>query len=147
MTENSPEHNYSSAKIYGQSGVLKDLLKKIEDSKITTLEDVLQFRKDYANARRKMVADSIAEIKLQISKMVTELHRLKYERDEAIKIKSEEQNQAIARLEGELTNPHQWRNFFTAFYFRIKRWAKENKIKKYRKKSQKHPGVKLNYVA
>ncbi len=137
MTNNNiTEQNSYSARTYGQSGTLEDLLKKVDDPKINALEDVLQFRKNYAVVRQKKVSDSIAQVKLQISKMTTEMNQLTLERDEAIKIKSEELNQTISRLESELTHPYRQHNFFTDFYYRIKRRARDQKIKYFKNNFQ-----------
>ena len=75
------EQNFHSARIYGQSGALKDLLKQIDDPKIQTLEDVLQFRKNYAVVCQKKVNDSVAQVKLQISKMMAEMNQLMLQRE------------------------------------------------------------------
>src|SRR3989338_4453946 len=98
---NTTQQNSCLARIYGQSGVLKDLLKKIDDPKIYTLENVLQFRKNYAVVRQEKLNDSIAQVKLQISKMMVEMNQLKFEKEGVIKSKSEELDQTISRLEGE----------------------------------------------
>jgi hypothetical protein len=127
--DNMTEQNSYSAKIHGQSGALKDLLQKIHDPKIQVLKDVLHFRKNYAVVRQKKMNDSIVQVKLQIQKMMVELNQLKLERDEVIKNKSEELNQTISRLEGELTRPSQRRNFITNLYYGIRRWARDQKIK------------------
>jgi hypothetical protein len=122
------EHNSCSARMYGQSGALKDLLEKVDDPKINDLEDVLRFRKDYAVVRQKKVDDSVAQVKVQISEMLTEINRLKLESEELIKGKSEELNQTISRLDGELTLPDRKCNFVAGLYRKIKRWARGRKI-------------------
>lgn len=137
MTDNDiAEQNSHSAQIYGQSGALKDLLKKIDDPKIQALEDVLYFRKNYAVVRQKKMNDSIAQVKLQIQKMKIEINQLKLERDEAIKSKSEELNQTISRLGGELMCPYRRQNFFTNLYCGIRRWARDQKIKYFKNNFQ-----------
>ena len=127
--DNIAEQNSYSARTYGQSGALKDLLKKIDAPKIQTLEDVLQFRKNYAVVRQKKVNNSIAQVKLQISKMTLEMNQLRLESDEVIQSKSEELNQTISRLEGELTTHIDKHNFFIDLYYKIKRSVRDQKIK------------------
>lgn len=137
MTNNSiAEQNSLSARIYGQSGALKDLLKKIHDPKIQTLEHVLHFRKKYAAARQKKMNDSIEQVKLQIQEMMAGMNRLTLERDGAIKSRSEELNQTISRLEGELKAPYRQGNLFAGVYYRIKRWAQEQKSKYFKNNFQ-----------
>jgi FtsZ-binding cell division protein ZapB len=137
MTNNDiSEQNSYSARIYGQSGALKDLLEKIDDPKLHALEDVLQFRKDYAVVRQKKLDDSIAQVRLQIPEMKDEMNQLTLERDEVIKSKSEELNQAISRLEDEQTSPYRQRNFFADFCYKIKRCVRDQKIKYFKNKFQ-----------
>lgn len=137
MTNNHiAEQNFHSARTCGQSGALKDLLKKIDAPKIQSLDHVLRFRKNYAVVRQKKVSDSIADVKLQISKMMVELNQLTLKRDEAIKNKSEELNQAISQLEAEPMHPHGQRNFFADLYHKIKRWAQDQKVKYFKNNFQ-----------
>lgn len=130
------EQNFHSARIYGQSGALKDLLKEIDDPKIQTLEDVLQFRKNYAVVCQKKVNDSVAQVKLQISKMMAEMNQLMLQRDVVNKSKSEEQNKIISHLESKLTHQNQQRNFFINLYHKIKRRTWNKKIKYFKNNFQ-----------
>ena len=113
--------NSYSAKIHGQSGALRDLLEKIDAPDMYTLDDIIQFRKNYTAERQKKVNDSIEQVKLQIPRMIAEVSRLTLERDEAIKSKSEKLNQRISCLEIELVRPCQKHNLFVYFYYKIKR--------------------------
>jgi len=131
------EQNTSLPKVYGHSGALEDLLRKVGDPEINDLEDVLQFRKDYAGVRQKKVDDSIAQVKVHISEMLAEMNRLKLEKEELIKSKSEELNQTITRLHGELTLPDRECNFVTGMYRKIKRWAQNRKIGYFKNNFQK----------
>jgi uncharacterized protein YdcH (DUF465 family) len=138
MTNNNiVEQNSLSARVYGQSGALKDLLRKIHDPKIQTLEHVLHFRKNYAAVRQKKVNDSVEQVKLLIQKMTCEMNQLTLERDEAIKSRSEMLSQTISRLESELTCPYRQCNFFVGVYGGIKRWVLEQKVKYFKKNFQK----------
>lgn len=137
MTNNEiAEQYFHSARIYGQSGALKDLLRKIDAPKIQTLEDVLQFRKNYAVVCQTKVNDSVAQVKLQITKMMAEMNQLILQRDGANKSKSEELNKTISHLEGKLTHPYQQRNLFANFYYKVKRWTWNKKIKYFKNNFQ-----------
>ncbi|OQA56952.1 MAG: Nuclease-related domain protein [Candidatus Omnitrophica bacterium ADurb.Bin277] len=139
MTNNNiAEQNSLSARIYGQSGALKDLLEKIHDPKIQALEHVLHFKKNYAAVRQKKMNESIEQVRLQIQKMMGEMKQLTLERDEAVKSKSEELNQTISRLAGDLTRPYQQCNFLAGVYRGIKRWTQERKIKCFKNSFQKN---------
>ena len=135
--DNIAEQNSHSARIYGQSGALKDLLKKIDAPKIQALEDVLRFRKNYAAVRQEKLDDSIAQVKLRISKMLAEMNQLKLERDEVLKSKSEELNQTISHLEDALARPYGQRNFFMDFFYKITKWARDRKIKYFKNNFQR----------
>lgn len=138
MTNNniSTDQNSNSARIYGQSGALNDLLEKVDDPNILALEDILLFRKNYEVVRKKMVIDSIAQVKLEISKMISEMNQVTLERDDLIKSKSEELNKTISLLERKLEYTYQQNNFFTIFYSKIKRWLLNRKIKYFKENFQ-----------
>ncbi len=129
--------NSYSAKIHGQSGALRDLLEKIDAPDMYTLDDIIQFRKNYTAERQKKVNDSIEQVKLQIPRMIAEVSRLTLERDEAIKSKSEKLNQRISCLEIELVRPCQKHNLFVYFYYKIKRWDQGQQLKCFKSKLQR----------
>lgn len=130
---NAVEQN--SARVYGQSGALKDLLKQIHAPRIQSLEDVLHFKKNYAVVRQKKMDESIAQVELQIQKMKADLNQLTLKRDEAIKKASEELNQKISHLEGDLS--YRQSNFFADLYYKIKRWERDRKLKYLKNNSSK----------
>lgn len=138
MTNNNIfKQNSYSPRIHGQSGALRDLLEKIDAPNMHTLDDVIQFKKNYTAERQKKVNDSIEQVKLQIPRMIAEVSRLALERDEVIKNKLERLNQRISCLEMELVRPCQKHNLFVYLYYKIKRWDQGQQIKCLKNKLQR----------
>lgn len=101
---------------------------------MVSIEDVIEFRKNYVKERQKKIDDSVLQVKLQIPKLNAEKDRLTLERERSIKDKTEEFNQEIIRLQKWQADMNQDGDFLTAFYYKIKKWVREQETKyvKYR---------------